>query len=70
MISIGLRLPAPYVDDYGESDMGLKRGNPLKLDASAYDDLQKMWLGNGIPDRIARAFDDDVMVIKSDWNLL
>ena len=40
------------------------------MDAHAYEDLRKTWANNEIPDRIARAFDDDVMILKSDWNLL
>ena len=35
-------MPAPYVDEYGECDEGLKRGNPLKLDKSMYEELNKV----------------------------
>ena len=63
-------LPAPYVDDYGESDQGLRRGNPLKLEDSMYDDLKKTWLTNDIPDRISKSFDDEVLVIRAVWHLI
>lgn len=66
----GLIMPAPYVDDYGETDEGLKRGNPLKLDQAMLDELQRTWLTNSIPDKISRSFDDDVLIIRSDWQLL
>ena len=39
---LGVLLPAPYVDEYGECDEGLKRGNPLKLDKSMYEELNKV----------------------------
>ena len=39
---IGVLLPAPYVDEYGECDEGLKRGNPLKLDKTMYEELNKV----------------------------
>ena len=42
VISTGVLLPAPYVDEYGECDEGLKRGNPLKLDKSMYEELNKV----------------------------
>ena len=37
-------MPAPYVDEYGECDEGLKRGNPLKLNKAMYEDLKKVYL--------------------------
>ena len=42
VISTGVLLPAPYVDEYGECDEGLKRGNPLKLDKGMYEELNKV----------------------------
>ena len=39
---LGVLLPAPYVDEYGECDEGLKRGNPLKLDKMMYEELNKV----------------------------
>jgi hypothetical protein len=32
---------APYLDEYGEADPGLKRGNPLHLNAQAYQELSR-----------------------------
>ncbi len=66
----GLILPAPYVDDYGECDEGLRRGNPLHLDRDMYEDLQRTWTTNDIPDRISRSFDDEVIVIRAVWHQL
>ena len=37
----GAYLPAPYVDEYGETDRGLRRGNPLMLDEEKYAELNR-----------------------------
>ena len=37
----GTILPAPYLDEYGEVDKGLRRGNPLFLDDQKYEDLNR-----------------------------
>ncbi len=63
-------MAAPYVDDYGECDEGLLRGNPLHFSADMYEDLQKTWANNDIPDRISRSFDDDVIIIRAVWHQL
>ena len=49
---------------YGESDEGLKRGNPLHLDVEMYEDLAKMWITCDVPDRISRTFDPDAPIYK------
>ena len=38
---LGTFLPAPYIDEYGETDKGLKRGNPLSLDPEKYEELNR-----------------------------
>eukprot|EP00095_Tigriopus_kingsejongensis_P008844 maker-scaffold15_size728074-snap-gene-2.18 protein:Tk08844 transcript:maker-scaffold15_size728074-snap-gene-2.18-mRNA-1 annotation:"ubiquitin-protein ligase e3 component n-recognin-" len=63
----GAILPSPYVDEHGESDDGLKRGNPLHLDPDMYSDLEKSWTTCEIPDRISRKFDSEVFVIRAEW---
>jgi len=40
-ITKGAFLPAPYLDEYGETDRGLKRGNPLYLDEEKYEELNR-----------------------------
>ena len=47
-------MAAPYVDEFGETDFGLQRGNPLKLDQALYKELNFLWQNNNIPDKIAR----------------
>jgi hypothetical protein len=43
---------APYLDEYGEADPGLKRGNPLHLNAQAYQELNRYKM----PKRIAEEY--------------
>lgn len=53
----GCFMPAPYLDSYGETDQGLKRGNPLKLCTERYKKLQLLWLNHGILEEIARTLE-------------
>ena len=64
----GAFLSAPYVDEYGETDDGLRRGNPLRLDAEKYAEVNKMWLLHEIPDKISAEFDPEVNIMRGDWN--
>ncbi|XP_023348883.1 E3 ubiquitin-protein ligase UBR1 [Eurytemora carolleeae] len=59
----GSIIPAPYLDQYGETDQRLKRGNPLYLEPSRYSELDRAWLRNDIPEKIARMFDPDVLLL-------
>ena len=47
----------PYFDEYGETDQGLHRGNPLKLCKDKYKRLNQMWLSHGLYETIARAIE-------------
>ena len=47
-VSRGGSFPAPYVDRFGEHDIDLQRGNPLKLDKVQYQKLNKMWQQNDL----------------------
>jgi len=68
-VSRGTFLPAPYLDMYGEADKGLKRGNPLYLDESKYDEINRIWLKNEVPVKISRMYDPDVMQLAN-WHKL
>merc|ERR1712136_401116 len=52
--SRGSYRPAPYLDGYGETDQGLKRGNPLTLDEFRMRELNLLWLEHAIPETIVR----------------
>lgn len=52
---------APYLDKYGESDPGLRRGRQLYLNQKRYDALfRNVWLTQGIPTMIARRLEADI----------
>ncbi|KAI9000300.1 hypothetical protein BC832DRAFT_149454 [Gaertneriomyces semiglobifer] len=50
----GMFLPPPYLDKYGEVDLGLRRGRPQFLNSKRYGEVQKLWLNHQIPSYIAR----------------
>lgn len=66
----GCFLSAPYLDDYGETDQGLRRGNPLHLCRESYKKLQLLWLGHGIHEDIARKTEAQAHVFQIQWNHL
>ncbi|KAK3300001.1 uncharacterized protein B0H64DRAFT_313987 [Chaetomium fimeti] len=52
---------APYIDKYGEVDMGLRYGRQLFLHQKRYDSmLRSLWLGHGVPSFIARKLEADI----------
>ncbi|XP_075982442.1 E3 ubiquitin-protein ligase UBR2-like, partial [Anticarsia gemmatalis] len=65
----GAKLPAPYLDSYGETDQGLRRGNPLHLCPDRYEAMRMLWLSHGLHERIARALDTNVLVTTTWQNL-
>jgi hypothetical protein len=56
------------VDSYGETDDGLRRGNPLRLDSERYETMNKMWLTHSVPDKISGKYDPELMIMRADWN--
>lgn len=66
----GCFLSAPYLDDYGETDQGLRRGNPLHLCRESYKKLQMLWLGHGIHEDIARKTEAQSHIFQIQWNHL
>ncbi|KAL2131572.1 hypothetical protein VTI74DRAFT_4896 [Chaetomium olivicolor] len=52
---------APYIDKYGEADLGLRSGRQLFLHQKRYDSmLRALWLGHGVPSYIARKLEADI----------
>ncbi|KAI0482332.1 hypothetical protein GGR56DRAFT_181516 [Xylariaceae sp. FL0804] len=52
---------APYLDRYGEMDMGLRHGRQLYLNQRRYDSLLRgLWLGHGVPSFISRRLEADI----------
>ncbi|KKA30126.1 hypothetical protein TD95_002000 [Thielaviopsis punctulata] len=56
----GSYAPAPYLDCYGETDMGLRHGRQLFLNQKRYDKIRTMFLTHGVPSLIARKLEADV----------
>ncbi|XP_037934845.1 E3 ubiquitin-protein ligase UBR1 isoform X2 [Teleopsis dalmanni] len=59
----GCFIPPPYIDEYGEADQGLRRGNPLRLCKERYKQIHLKWLGHGLIEEIARQMDSSTQVI-------
>ena len=57
----GCFLNAPYLDEHGETDMGLKRRGRLFLERRRYDRLfRDVWLGHGLPSAVSRKLEGEV----------
>ncbi|XP_014664856.1 PREDICTED: E3 ubiquitin-protein ligase UBR2-like isoform X1 [Priapulus caudatus] len=66
----GSFFPPPYLDDYGETDQGLRRGNPLHLNPERYRRLQTIWLVHSVPQEIAHALESNSSLLSIDWQHL
>ncbi|CAF1066177.1 unnamed protein product, partial [Didymodactylos carnosus] len=65
----GTLIPAPYIDDYGETDQGLRRGNPLHLCEERYRLLYKRWLSHTFTEDISRSMELNTSIYATIWNL-
>ncbi|KAA0186352.1 hypothetical protein HAZT_HAZT000774 [Hyalella azteca] len=64
----GCYFTPPYLDQYGEADMGLRRGNPLFLNAESYSRLHAKWLQHLIPETVSRTLAAaSTHVFSIDW---
>ncbi|XP_061601978.1 E3 ubiquitin-protein ligase UBR2 isoform X2 [Cololabis saira] len=66
----GCFYPPPYLDDYGETDQGLKRGNPLHLCPDRYRKMERLWRQHGIPEVIGHAQEANQTLVAIDWQHL
>ncbi|KAG5890458.1 hypothetical protein JTB14_031270 [Gonioctena quinquepunctata] len=66
----GCFITPPFLDDYGETDQGLRRGNPLRLCRDRYKKLQTLWLSHSIHEEIARSIETTSHIVANQWNLL
>ncbi|EMP39579.1 E3 ubiquitin-protein ligase UBR1 [Chelonia mydas] len=66
----GCLYPAPYLDEYGETDPGLKRGNPLHLCHERYRKLHLLWQQHCIIEEIARSQETNQIFFGFNWQLL
>ncbi|XP_058984354.1 E3 ubiquitin-protein ligase UBR1 isoform X3 [Musca domestica] len=63
----GCFVQPPYLDEYGETDQGLRRGNPLRLCPARYSKIHLSWLGHGLHEEIAR-LNDHSSAITTQWH--
>ncbi|XP_058507486.1 E3 ubiquitin-protein ligase UBR2 isoform X4 [Solea solea] len=68
--SKGCFYPPPYLDNYGETDQGLKRGNPLHLCRERYRKIERLWRQHGIAEVIGHAQEANHTLITIDWQHL
>lgn len=66
----GCFMPPPYLDEYGEPDQGLRRGNPLRLSREKYETYRKIWVQQSIPEEIARSTEHSVAITATEWQYL
>uniref|UniRef100_UPI00358E1268 E3 ubiquitin-protein ligase UBR2 n=1 Tax=Myxine glutinosa TaxID=7769 RepID=UPI00358E1268 len=66
----GCFYPPPYLDEYGETDQLLRRGNPLLLCLERYHKLQRLWHLHAIPEEIAHAQEANQSFTTNDWQHL
>uniref|UniRef100_A0A8C6SAN5 E3 ubiquitin-protein ligase n=1 Tax=Neogobius melanostomus TaxID=47308 RepID=A0A8C6SAN5_9GOBI len=62
--------PPPYLDDYGETDQGLKRGNPLRLCRERYLKIQRLWRQHALAEVIGHAQEANQTLAAIDWQHL
>ncbi|CAJ0578381.1 unnamed protein product, partial [Mesorhabditis spiculigera] len=58
---------APYVDEFGETDVGFRRGNPLHLNREQYNKLRQLWIHQGLMEEVVNQFDLDHRNYGYDW---
>ncbi|XP_052865271.1 E3 ubiquitin-protein ligase UBR1 [Anopheles cruzii] len=69
-INKGCFVPAPYLDAYGETDQGLRRGNPLRLCKERYRKLHLTWLSHGLHEEITRRSEVQQTLFATQWQNL
>ncbi|TRY57802.1 hypothetical protein DNTS_027640, partial [Danionella cerebrum] len=66
----GSSYPSPYLDEYGETDPQLRRGNPLHLCEERYQKLALMWKQHGVLEKIAHSLERQNVNFPFDWQML
>ncbi|KAI1713887.1 ATP-dependent clp protease adaptor protein clpS domain-containing protein [Ditylenchus destructor] len=63
----GCQRPAPYVDEFGETDPGFRRGNPMHLNTELYWKLQRVWMYQEIAEEVVYSYDSNHRNIALEW---
>jgi len=65
--SKGCYMSPPYLDQYGETDQGLKRGNPLTLCKERYARLHRLWLNHGVAEEVTHNLEASPGFVTTEW---
>jgi len=66
----GCYMSPPYLDQYGETDQGLKRGNPLTLCPERYARLHRLWLNHGVSEEVTHNLESSPGFVATEWQHL
>ncbi|KAE9553855.1 hypothetical protein FO519_002943 [Halicephalobus sp. NKZ332] len=59
---------APYVDEFGETDSGFRRGNPLHLQPEIYKKFQRLWNYQEVAEEVVNQYDMNHRNMNFDWH--
>jgi E3 ubiquitin-protein ligase UBR2 len=59
---------APYCDQFGETDNGFKRGNPLFLHPEMYQKFKRIWLHQEVAEEVINQYEINHRNINFEWN--
>jgi len=68
--SKGCFLPPPYVDAYGETDQGLRRGDPLHICDASRRKLELLWRSHGLYNEAAKYMENSQTLVVTEWHHL
>jgi len=57
----------PFIDQYGETDQGLRRGNPLTLCKERYTRIQRLWINHSMPEEVTNSMESTQGFPVTDW---
>lgn len=66
-ISRGCFKPAPYVDEFGETDPGFRRGNPMHLNKELYWKIRRQWLHQSVAEEVINQYELNHRNIAFEW---
>ncbi|VDN02419.1 unnamed protein product [Thelazia callipaeda] len=63
----GCLYSAPYVDRYGETDPGFRRGNPLYLNHELFAKLENLWITQSVAEEVINQYELDHRNLGFEW---
>ena len=68
--TLGCFLPPPYVDAYGETDQGLRRGDPLHICDASRRKLELLRRSHGLYNEAAKYMENLQALVVTEWHHL